>query len=94
LSGASSSDYKTYGPLKIKFIYEPPLGAPFGARPETHFVRMSSRHHQALGLLAKAEGLDMEGAMVLAIRRFLEDFESGSASANGPEDSGAGLPSS
>ncbi len=92
LGVTSSTSSNTYGPLKINFIFDPPAGAPFGFRPRTFFVRLSSRLHEGLRLFAEAEGLDLEAAILLTIRRGLEDFRSHIQPSTVPGGLGMDLP--
>ena len=57
--------------MKLKMIFNPPPEAPFGTRPETHFIKISNQCWREIEQLAVTEGISLEETVHLILREGL-----------------------
>jgi hypothetical protein len=63
--------------LKIKLIGTLPPDAPFGMRPETHFITLPSSAHNNLLVLMEQKNMSLEEAMIFVLRAGIEEAKTG-----------------
>lgn len=58
--------------MKLKIIFDPPPGALYGTRPETHFIKISNQCWREIEQVAVSEGISVEEAVYLLLRAGLD----------------------
>ena len=70
--------------MKLKMIFDTPQGAPYGTRPETHFIKFSNRCWREIEQVAESEGISLEETVHLLLKKGLN-----AASENKTKQSGS-----